>query len=136
MALTQRLDLRQTQSLVMTPQLQQAIKLLQLSNLELAEFVDREIEQNPLLEATEHRQPWSNEDLEFVIEMTDVETDEDIALALGRTLYALWAIQHRIKSGDLVLDEARKREAQAARTRREERAYTFIGDDVPPGWWD
>ncbi|ACJ00565.1 RNA polymerase factor sigma-54 [Rhodospirillum centenum] len=50
MALQQRLDLRQTQALVMTPQLQQAIKLLQLSNLELSEFVEREIEQNPLLE--------------------------------------------------------------------------------------
>ena len=37
----------------MTPQLQQAIKMLQLSNLELAEFVDAEIEQNPLLEAGE-----------------------------------------------------------------------------------
>ncbi|ALJ37901.1 RNA polymerase sigma-54 factor [Azospirillum brasilense] len=50
MALSQRLDLRQSQSLVMTPQLQQAIKLLQLSNIELSDFVDREIEQNPLLE--------------------------------------------------------------------------------------
>jgi len=50
MALTQRLDLRQAQTLVMTPQLQQAIKLLQLSNVELSDFVDREIEQNPLLE--------------------------------------------------------------------------------------
>ena len=50
MALSQRLDLRQSQTLVMTPQLQQAIKLLQLSNMELSEFIDREIEQNPLLE--------------------------------------------------------------------------------------
>lgn len=50
MALTQRLDLRQTQSLVMTPQLQQAIKLLQLSNLELSAFVDSELAENPLLE--------------------------------------------------------------------------------------
>jgi RNA polymerase sigma-54 factor len=50
MALTQRLDLRQTQALVMTPQLQQAIKLLQLSNLDLAVYVETEIEQNPLLE--------------------------------------------------------------------------------------
>ncbi|NIA67954.1 RNA polymerase factor sigma-54 [Pelagibius litoralis] len=50
MAATQRLELRQRQSLVMTPQLQQAIKLLQLSNLELAAEVDREIEQNPLLD--------------------------------------------------------------------------------------
>src|SRR5271154_6832606 len=50
MALSQRLDLRQTQSLVMTPQLQQAIKLLQLSNIELGDFVEQELERNPLLE--------------------------------------------------------------------------------------
>jgi RNA polymerase sigma-54 factor len=50
MALSQRLDLRQTQSLVMTPQLQQAIKLLQLSNMELIDYVESELEQNPLLE--------------------------------------------------------------------------------------
>ncbi len=53
MALTQRLDLRQTQSLVITPQLQQAIKLLQLSNLELAGYVETELERNPLLERDE-----------------------------------------------------------------------------------
>ncbi len=49
MAVTQRLDLRQSQSLVMTPQLQQAIKLLQLTNIELAAYVEQELEQNPLL---------------------------------------------------------------------------------------
>jgi RNA polymerase sigma-54 factor len=53
MAISPRLDLRQTQSLVMTPQLQQAIKLLQLSNLEVAAYVEQEIEQNPLLERDE-----------------------------------------------------------------------------------
>ena len=50
MALSQRLDLRQSQSLVMTPQLQQAIKLLQLSQAELATFIEHELEGNPLLE--------------------------------------------------------------------------------------
>lgn len=50
MALTPRLDIRQSQSLVLTPQLQQAIKMLQLSSIELAEFVADEIAQNPLLE--------------------------------------------------------------------------------------
>lgn len=50
MALAQRLEMRQGQSLVMTPQLQQAIKLLQLSNLELADYVTQELERNPLLE--------------------------------------------------------------------------------------
>jgi RNA polymerase sigma-54 factor len=50
---SQRLELRQSQALVMTPQLQQAIKMLQLSNLELADYVDTEIEQNPLLERSD-----------------------------------------------------------------------------------
>ncbi|MBF0356922.1 MAG: RNA polymerase factor sigma-54, partial [Alphaproteobacteria bacterium] len=50
MVLAPRLDLRQSQTLVMTPQLQQAIKLLQLSNLELSAYVEQELEQNPLLE--------------------------------------------------------------------------------------
>jgi RNA polymerase sigma-54 factor len=53
MALGPRLDLRQTQTLVMTPQLRQAIKLLQYSNVEVASFVDEELERNPLLERDE-----------------------------------------------------------------------------------
>ncbi|MEO6041349.1 MAG: RNA polymerase factor sigma-54 [Croceibacterium sp.] len=53
MALGPRLDLRQTQSLVMTPQLQQAIKLLALSNLEIEAFIGEALEANPLLEAGE-----------------------------------------------------------------------------------
>ena len=48
--LGQRLDIRQGQGLVITPQLQQAIKLLQLSNLELDAFVEAELEKNPLLQ--------------------------------------------------------------------------------------
>ena len=50
MALSQKLQMRQGQSLVMTPQLQQAIKLLQMSNIELQAFVETELESNPLLE--------------------------------------------------------------------------------------
>jgi RNA polymerase sigma-54 factor len=50
MALTQRLEIRQSHALVMTPQLMQAIKLLQLSNLDLAAYVENELEKNPLLE--------------------------------------------------------------------------------------
>ena len=58
MALTQRLEFRQSQSLVMTPQLMQAIKLLQLSNLDLAAFVEEELERNPLLErASDSNEP-------------------------------------------------------------------------------
>ena len=51
MALGPRLDLRQSQSLVMTPQLQQAIRLLTLSNLEVEAFIAEEVEKNPLLDA-------------------------------------------------------------------------------------
>jgi len=46
----QKLEIRQGLGLVMTPQLQQAIKLLQLSNVELAEYCEQELERNPLLE--------------------------------------------------------------------------------------
>jgi len=59
MALTPRFDLRQTTSLVMTPQLQQAIKLLQMSNVELTEYVEAELEENPLLERDEQEQTGS-----------------------------------------------------------------------------
>ena len=55
MALGPRLDLRQSQSLVMTPQLQQAIRLLALSNLEIESFIAEELEKNPLLEARRRR---------------------------------------------------------------------------------
>ena len=53
LGLSQRLELRQSQNLVMTPQLRQAIRMLQLSNLDLASFLESEIEQNPLLEPGE-----------------------------------------------------------------------------------
>src|SRR5262245_22658399 len=53
MALSQRLEIRQSHALVMTPQLMQAIKLLQLSNLDLAAYVEGELERNPLLERAE-----------------------------------------------------------------------------------
>ena len=57
MAIGPRLDLRQSQSLVLTPQLRQAIKLLQSSNLEVTAFVEEELERNPLLEWDERNLP-------------------------------------------------------------------------------
>ena len=64
MQISQNLKLKQSQSLVMTPQLQQAIKLLQLTNLELTDLVEKEIEENPFLE-----NETSNEN--------EIKTDED-----------------------------------------------------------
>jgi len=63
MSLAPRLDLRQSQSLVMTPQLRQAIKLLQSSNLEVAAFVEAELECNPLLERDERPLPGPDDGL-------------------------------------------------------------------------
>src|SRR5260370_12154359 len=64
MAIGPRLELRQGQTLVMTPQLRQAIQLLQYSNLELAAFVEQELERNPLLERDETPRPPEPEQAE------------------------------------------------------------------------
>ncbi len=60
--LGQKLEARQGQGLVMTPQLQQAIKLLQLNNIELTEFVEAELERNPLLERDDRPDPGDEPD--------------------------------------------------------------------------
>ena len=62
--LSQNLNLGQSQQLVMTPQLQQAIKLLQLNNTELAEVVEEELANNPLLEKDERQPESANPDSE------------------------------------------------------------------------
>ena len=59
MNLGPRLDLRQSQQLVMTPQLQQAIKLLALPNLELEAFINAALEANPLLDVDSGSSPAS-----------------------------------------------------------------------------
>lgn len=81
MALAPRLEFRQTQQLVMTPQLQQAIKLLQLSNLELSEYVDTQLEENPFLERAAEGEAASGDEREAepAAEASDVE-----AIDLGR----------------------------------------------------
>jgi RNA polymerase sigma-54 factor len=75
MALKPRLEMRQAQGLVMTPQLQQAIKLLQLSNLELTEYVEQELERNPLLE--EAREEGEPERASDDYEPDDITPDND-----------------------------------------------------------
>ena len=78
MALNQRLEIRQGQGLVMTPQLQQAIKLLQMSNLELQTFVEQELERNPLLEREETEGNTADKDvLAPATEATTLSLSED-----------------------------------------------------------
>jgi RNA polymerase sigma-54 factor len=86
-ALTQRLEMRQGQSLVMTPQLQQAIKLLQMSNLELQTYVEGELERNPLLERDDAPE----------VPVTEAKTDgvEDRSTALDTGLENVYADESR-----------------------------------------
>ena len=69
MQISQNLKLKQSQSLVMTPQLQQAIKLLQLTNLELTDLVEKELEENPFLENQ------NNEEEKIVSEDEDITSN-------------------------------------------------------------
>jgi RNA polymerase sigma-54 factor len=84
------MEMRQGQSLVMTPQLQQAIKLLQLSNLELTAYVEQELEKNPLLERDE-RESAPTED----------RAAETPVVAEGETLDASLSREDFSKSEDM-----------------------------------
>lgn len=90
-----------------------------------------EVEARTLPMAENHRDYWEREDLEFVREFRDTATDEELAYALGRSYYAVVSIKH-------VLDERLAAEVRVTEKQRQTqaRAYTFIGDDVPPGWND
>ena len=75
----QRLEMRQGQSLVMTPQLQQAIKLLQLSNIELAEYCETELEKNPLLERDDSAPRDAERDSAPAAESSAERADESLS---------------------------------------------------------
>jgi RNA polymerase sigma-54 factor len=105
MALMQRMDLRQGQSLVMTPQLQQAIKLLQMSNFELQAYVESELERNPLLErderseipkpAAEETQSASND---MVMELGSNQSQEDKLRTLDTDMENVYTHEARADS--------------------------------------
>lgn len=89
MALAPKLQARQGQQLAMTPQLRQAIKLLQYSNIELAEFVDDQLESNPLLERGTGDENRRGEDVAATLtETLNVTVDRDAPAAAGADLDA------------------------------------------------
>jgi RNA polymerase sigma-54 factor len=108
MTLKQRLELRQGQSLVMTPQLQQAIKLLQMSNIELQAFVDQELERNPLLERDERQEIR-------VSASEDPDSQPDVVSALTSSSDA----QERLTTLDTDLDNVYTHEARADAAHRQ-----------------
>lgn len=118
MALNQRLDLRQGQSLVMTPQLQQAIKLLQMSNLELQAFVDQELERNPLLERDERQEVQKP-----AAEMAEAQPDMVAALSANT------ATEDRLRTLDTELENVYTHESRADAANRES-----MGPPPESGW--
>jgi RNA polymerase sigma-54 factor len=101
MALSQKLELRQGQALVMTPQLMQAIKLLQLSHLDLAAYVDAELERNPLLDRVEpERSEEPTAEAEAVAESPSREEGERGEEWLGDSLEtSRSAIEDKLDTG-------------------------------------
>jgi RNA polymerase sigma-54 factor len=77
MALSPRLEFRQAQSLTLTPQLMQSIRLLQLSHLELNDFVDTELLRNPLLEREDGSEPGEGEPAELPERPVEISAYED-----------------------------------------------------------
>jgi len=96
MGLAAKLQLKQSQSLVMTPQLMQSIKLLQFSHLELERFIDEEIERNPLLDRSEPRDDAATDQFQ------KAETEAGIAVEgdwfEGQDTWSSEAISDRLDS--------------------------------------
>jgi RNA polymerase sigma-54 factor len=108
MAITTKLELRQTHNLVMTPQLQQAIKLLQMSNIELQAFVEGELERNPLLERDERTE------INPKGPAAEPQSEPDIV----STLNAGGAAEDRLRTLDTDLENVYTHEARADATSR------------------
>lgn len=80
----QRLELRQAQSLVMTPQLQQSIKLLQLSSIELSAYITQELEKNPLLTSEDGGEEDYSTEKEEKLERNQAEEISETLSGQGR----------------------------------------------------
>jgi RNA polymerase sigma-54 factor len=102
MALSAKMLLRQGQSLVMTPQLLQAIKLLQYSSVELAAFVEEELERNPLLERVEDARDQPTTGIDALAEAQDREAQSDFLS--GEPREADWTSDQLPVSGQALAD--------------------------------
>ncbi|MFC7292081.1 RNA polymerase factor sigma-54 [Hirschia litorea] len=109
MAISQRLQMRQGQSLVMTPQLQQAIKLLQLSNIELAEYVEAEIEKNPLIQKGD-----GSEDVSPKSEAADTSKEGDFDIGSGEAQGNLDAPREDAYEADSPSEQVRSEDGSAS----------------------
>ncbi len=130
MALTPKLELRQSQSLVMTPQLMQAIKLLQLGSLDLVAYVDAELERNPLLERDESEDRPS---LEPAAEAPAAAESAGEAAANGETSdFAAEAAEAGIDGSGPALDTAFDNDAPDLGERLDADYTNVFQDDAAP----
>ena len=90
MQFNQRLNIKHSQSIVMTPQLRQAIKLLQFSNLELSNYIDEEIEKNPFLERKNNN---------------DINRSEDTSFAKANESEQRWELPYKKNSTNFQYDD-------------------------------
>src|SRR5512147_54658 len=91
MALEQKLQLKLSQKLIMTPSLQQAIKLLQMTKLELQEVVTQELLENPLLEESteEEQKPEEAQEDAAVEAAANGQTEQDSSVTVPSTAAAV-----------------------------------------------
>ena len=100
MTLGPRLELKHSQSLSMTPQLQQAIKLLQMSNVDVNEFVEAELAENPMLERDDSNAPQNHDGSDEIIN----EANEDAEALEGLETINLTNNEHVTESQANALD--------------------------------
>ena len=122
MQLNQRLNVKHSQSIVMTPQLRQAIKLLQFSNLELSSYIDEEIEKNPFLERKNNETVLDG--IKQQISNYDNENDSK-----------RWEEKYKNKNSSFQYDEISNLEDRIAEPKKSLREYLIdqILLDIPEG---
>ena len=126
MQMNQRLNIKHSQSIVMTPQLRQAIKLLQFSNLELSSYIDEEIEKNPFLDRKNNESV-----LEGLKESIQQKNNNDHDLDSEKS----WEENYKIKNNNFQYDEISNFEDRIAEPKKTLRDHLLdqILLDIPEG---
>ena len=112
MQFNQRLNVKHTQSIVMTPQLRQAIKLLQFSNLELSSYVDEEIEKNPFLEKKNNT--------------NSLEISKDTSIEKTNDYEQRWELNSKNKNNNFQYDDLTNIEDRIGEPKKTLRNYLFF----------
>ena len=120
MQFNQRLNIKHSQSIVMTPQLRQAIKLLQFSNLELSNYIEEEIEKNPFLDRKNNN---------------DINRSEDISFAKANESEHRWELPYKNNNTNFQYDDLSNIEDRVGEPKKTLRNYLLdqILLEIPEG---